>query len=199
MSEPSNKSFKQLLMPGPQFGKITRRSRWQRYSLKIFLAVVIILIAAGFGYFYQDLKNRQAVLQPVIEDLRQQVASPPAKPSAPDTSVNANTPQVSQQNSDLVVTLAKGNGRTHAARAALKEYLKDKPELKNKLRPEHLIYLEDLIQKQTPSPQVLHPGDTITFSANTMANALNNAQQLTNAQLNNLSKYVPLVPSLMTP
>lgn len=196
MSEPSNKSFKQLLMPGPQFGKLPRRGFWQCYSLKIFLTAVIILIAAGLGYFYQDIKHRRAVLQPAIEDLKQFADASPAKSSAPDAS--ANTSQVSQQNNDIVVTLVKGNGRTHAARAALKDYLKDKPELKNKLRSEHLIYLEDWLQKQVKPVQTLHPGDSITFSADTLAHALDNARQLTDAQLNNLSKYVPLVPSLQT-
>lgn len=194
---PNQQSFS---MPGPQFGKITRRNWWQRHYQKIIMAVAIVLIAVGAIYFYRDFKHRQTMLQPAIQDLKQLATSTPAiKPTTTTASPAASVSTIARQGSDIVVTVAKGNGRTHVARAALKEYLKDKPELKNNLRPEHLIYLEDWIQKQVKPAQALHPGDTITFSESTFLHALESAQSLTDAQLKNLSKYVPLVPSLMTP
>jgi len=192
-------------MPGPQFGAPDNPNWLKRHFQKIAATLIIVLLAVGGFYFYQSYQQRVKTLAPALENI---AASPTAtisaKPSpTPQETLQAKCPagcpaKTQNQGNEIVVTIAKGQGRTHAARAALKEYLKDKPELKAQLTPEHLIYLEDWLQKQVEPKTTLHPGDQISFSDETFAHALEAALQLTDGQLKNLSQYVPLVPSLQT-
>ncbi len=104
-------------------------------------------------------------------------------------------PEIKIENKNLVAKAAKGNGRTHLARYALKEYLKDKT-LKDELKAEQKIYIEDYLQKHVKSSGTLKVGDEITFSEDLIKEAITQAQKLTPNQLKNLQKYVPLVPSI---
>lgn len=108
-------------------------------------------------------------------------------------------PEVRKQDGQLVARAAKGNGATHLARHALKEYLQNKKELQDNLKAEHKIYIEDYLQKHTTHPKVLKIGDEISFSDGLINEAVEKAQKLTDKQIQNLSKYVPLVPSLQSP
>ena len=94
----------------------------------------------------------------------------------------------------ITVVVMKGNGYTQLARRALAEYLKthNVPEL----RAEHKIFIEDFLQKKVPDKHRLFAGDEVSFSTTQIQEAIDAALQLTDSQIQNLSKYVPLVPSL---
>ncbi len=195
-------------MPGPDFGNSQNNFEWlKRHWRKLIFAAVIALMALGANYFYQSYQARTALLKPVLDQI---TASPTATPTiskAAIVGVNekvkgeaVSTPiPTATNNSQIVVTAAKGNGATHLARQALKEYLKDKPELAQKLGAEQRIYIEDYLRKHiTGQPKTLNVGDQIAFSNNTIQDAINMALSLTDGQIKNLSQYVSLVPSLMT-
>ena len=112
-----------------------------------------------------------------------------------NTFVASFIPEVKMENGQFTAKAAKGNGATHLARYALKEYLKDK-DLKNELSAEQKIFIEDYLRKNVKSPNPLHPGDEISFSENLIKDAIQKAQALSPSQIQNLSQYVPLVPSI---
>lgn len=90
-------------------------------------------------------------------------------------------------------TAEPGEGITHLARKALREYLKEKGS--PNLTPEHKIYIEDYLQKKT-GDQGLAVGEKKSFSEDLIKEGINKAQQLTPEQLENLQQYSALVSSL---
>lgn len=88
----------------------------------------------------------------------------------------------------------RGEGVTHLARKALKEYLTDKND-SVQLSVEQKIYVEDFL-KDAAGSRFLEIGEEITFSVAQIDQAVALAQDLTDTQIQNLSKYVPFVPSL---
>jgi len=200
--DPAQQNFS---MPGPQFGGNGNSSWLKQNSRKITYALIILLLATGAFYFYRSYQNRTALLEPALKGITASPtpsASPSASPQTNDENVKgaqSPVPQITQAGQDIIATAVKGNGATHLARQALKEYLKDKPELAQKLKPEHRIFIEDYLQKHLPDQaKTLRVGDRITFSANDFQAAIDKALTLNDNQLKNLNKYVPLVPSLMT-
>jgi len=85
-----------------------------------------------------------------------------------------------------------GEGITHLARKALKEYLSDK---NLGLTAEHKIFIEDYMQNRTGT-RSLGLDEEVTFSRSLIEEAIGQAQQLTDLQLHNLEQYSRLVPSL---
>ncbi|OGE81521.1 MAG: hypothetical protein A2826_00505 [Candidatus Doudnabacteria bacterium RIFCSPHIGHO2_01_FULL_43_23] len=95
---------------------------------------------------------------------------------------------------EIIVTAQSGNGYTHLARKALAEYLDTTGD--QGLKAEHKIFIEDYLQKKISDRNGLHTGDEVSFSQDQIQEAIDVAQDLTDAQVQNLSQYVPLVPSL---
>ena len=85
-----------------------------------------------------------------------------------------------------------GDGITHLARRALKDYLSRE---NIKLSAEQKIYIEDYMQNETGT-RSLGLGETVSFSRALVENAISQAQLLTDSQLQNLEQYSRLVPSL---
>jgi hypothetical protein len=115
---------------------------------------------------------------------------------SPEVSVTKETPETSVKVSgkNIIVTVQSGNGYTHLARKALAEYLDTTGD--QGLKAEHKIFMEDYLQKKITDRHSLHSGDEISFSESQIQEAVDAAQDLTDAQVQNLSVYVPLVPSL---
>jgi len=199
-------------MPGPQFnGSNSPWFSWlKRNSQKISMGLIIALLALGGFSFYKSYQQRTNLLGPDLEKITaesndNQKATPNPTPAtmikktenkAPN-STPAPVPITTVKDDTIVVSPAKGNGTTHLARQALKEYLKDKPELASKLKPEQKIYIEDYLRKQiTDAPKILQMTDSVSFSTGLIEDAINKSLDLTDGQLQNLQKYVPLAPSL---
>ena len=83
-----------------------------------------------------------------------------------------------------------GEGRTHLARRAIRE---QSGRANIALSPEQKIFAEDFLQKNFAPKTPLHPGSTITFSADQVNEALEAAQNLNPAQIQNLTKWANLV------
>jgi len=205
MSNPNEKN--QFSMPGPQFNsKGPVDLSWlKKNSQKITMGVILLLLAVGSFYFYKSYQERTALLKPAVNDIRasiEKTAIPPAELAKATSQVKGaeitrTEPEAIRANGKIIVSPAKGNGVTHLARQALKEYLKDNPELAKGLKAEHKIYIEDYLRKNlADAPEALQMNDTLSFPQELIQDAISQAQQLTDSQLNNLQKYVPLVPSL---
>jgi len=195
-------------MPGPKFIEGPKDGWFGKNSQKIVLSLIVVLLAIGAYYLYKNYQARTDLLRPAIEGNEQLSPSPSPSPeqSAPvtaadqtgtsQTPVKADTPEIKVQDSKIVAIATKGDGATHLARQALKEYLKDKSDLAGKLKAEQKIYIEDYLQKHTTHPNVLKVGNQIAFSQDLIAAAVSQSQKLSDKQITNLHQYVLLAPSL---
>lgn len=79
-----------------------------------------------------------------------------------------------------------GDGLTHVARRAYQAHHGDNPEL----TPEHEVFIEDYIQKNlNHSTGWLQLGETVEVPQELIDEAIEEAQELTEDQLQNLSQY----------
>ncbi len=192
-------------MPGAQFNASSSPSlSWfKRNTQKVTIGIILLIVIIGAFSFYKNYQERTALLKPAVEDIRANIKAVTPTPSTLATNQvkgalqqTRTEPEVTKTDKEIIVSPAKGNGVTHLARQALKEYLKDKPELAKELTAEHKIYIEDYLRKNLDNPpEILQMSDTITFSQDLIQNAIDHAQKLTDSQLNNLQKYVSLAPS----
>lgn len=106
-----------------------------------------------------------------------------SKAVSANTNSNANT---------IIQVAAKSEGVTHLARRAIKEYLGNANE---NLSAEQKIYAEDYLRKQT-GKKALEIGEKIEFSTDLIKQSVEKAKGLSEGQIKNLSKYVPLVKNL---
>jgi len=86
-----------------------------------------------------------------------------------------------------------GDGVTHLARKALKDYLNGNPDAG--ISKEQKIYIEDYMRKHV-SQGSLRVGDSRTFSDNLLKDAITKSKQLNQDQLRNLQRYSARVSSL---
>lgn len=94
--------------------------------------------------------------------------------------------------SDATQTAQKGESMTHLARRAIKGYLESNGKT---LTSEQKIYAEDYVRKNTPA-QKLKVGQSITFGEEVIETAVEKSEKLTEKQIKNLEKFVPLVKNL---
>ena len=161
------------------------RTKRRILNLGVLLAFVLILVGGYFLVFRGVPSWRVAQVFPekkAEEELPEVVITPPEKVEIPTQ------PKVYEEVAE------PGEGITHLARKALKEYLQEKGEGLN-LTPEHKIYIEDYLQKKT-GDYWLEVGQKLTFSEELIKEAIEKAQTLTEEQLQNLSQYAKLVPEL---
>ena len=206
----TNPDSRQLFMPGPQFNQGEPEKNWlARHSAKLVIGLIVVLLAIGGWYFYKSYQQRQATLKPALENILSPTLTPSAVtplgvsveklPQKESKKENIVLPsEIKKAEGQIVAKAVKGNGATHLARAALKEYLKDKSELTGQLEIEQKIYIEDYLQKHTAHTKILKIGDEISFSNELIKEAIDQAQKLTDSQIKNLGQYVPLVPSLQS-
>jgi hypothetical protein len=120
--------------------------------------------------------------------------TPVSVPSSAPTPTPAPTPAPVTTNtvsdgSTNVQVAAKSEGVTHLARRAVKEYLGSANE---NLSAEQKIYAEDFLRKKTGT-KTLEVGEKIEFSVDLIKQGVEQAKGLNQKQIENLSKYVPLV------
>ena len=94
--------------------------------------------------------------------------------------------------SSITKTASPGEGITHLARSALKDYL---AETVKALSAEQRIYAEDYVQNQIGS-EFLEVGQKLSFSKDLLSEAVSRAQQLEDWQIENLTQYTANVSLL---
>jgi hypothetical protein len=172
---------------------------WQ--GIVIILAIVAIFVwyqALGLGssQSVQDavdgvasgIKQTASNLNPTTSDTDEGEGSMTEGEMEKETAQNGSTAGFSQQ------VATPGQGVTHLARQALDGYLTTiKPQVN--LTTEHKIYIEDYLKDQTSSMD-LEIGQQLSFSQDLIDQGIALSQQLSEAQLSNLTMYTHLVPDL---
>ncbi|KKU82378.1 MAG: hypothetical protein UY09_C0016G0010 [Parcubacteria group bacterium GW2011_GWA2_47_8] len=182
-------------------------SQWLRENFaSIVLPILAIIVLVGGLYLYTTSKettttepdgNETAQVSDATNTVTEGTteAATEEKQTAPTTTDDGtDRVTISRTSGSITVTAQRGDGVTHLARRALAEYLKNQASAAT-LSSEHKIYIEDYMQNRTGS-QGLHIGDQLTFSNSLIQDGITAAHTLTNGQLDNLTQYVQLVPSL---
>lgn len=110
---------------------------------------------------------------------------PAPKESRPENAKTGAAVIVEKISDTITMKAEKGDGITHLARHAIKEYLAEKKEA---LTPEQKIYAEDYIQNRTGS-NFLEIGQKLSFSKDLIKEAVEKSKALEGWQINNLKKY----------
>lgn len=133
----------------------------------------------------QSTEQPQETQQPQTTESPQNTPKEVAQATEPNT-----TNTVTTSNGDTIAEVAaKSEGVTHLARKAIKEYLGTTQE---NLSTEQKIYAEDYLSKKI-GKKVLEIGEKVEFSTDLIKQSIEQSKGLNQKQIENLSKYVPLV------
>ncbi len=109
--------------------------------------------------------------------------------SQQDSSQKASMTSEDKEVSDAFIMVARsGDGKTHLARRALSGYLAQNSV--EGLTGAHKVYIEDYLQKAVGGSSLLTLGEEVRFSKDLIKQAIERSQNLTEAQLTNLQRYV---------
>jgi hypothetical protein len=168
--------------------KTQKIARWQ-------LVLGIVIVIAILGYL-----GTRYLAPATFEKLSAGIASflkPAEKEATPEEEVAQEAPKTEipvQEEKKYLETAQKGEGITHLARRALKEYLQEKtPDFQ--ITPEQKIYIEDYLAKAKGNGW-LKLGENVEFSQSLIQEAIGKAKTLTPEQLQNLTQFSQLVPGL---
>ncbi len=140
----------------------------------------------------ETTKTENAENTPAAAETDTAAAKPETVAAAEPKTETEPIPAATNDGQSISVTAAKGDGLTHAARKALKEYLKGNDETLNR---EQKIYIEDYLRKHS-SYRSVNPNEVLSYSNDLVKEAIGKAKTLTDYQLKNLEKYSKLVKNL---
>jgi len=181
--------------------------RTSRISRTTFLAVslvgiVVVIIGLGLaGYLdfpkWESLWATISKLPAKLPAIISPISETPTETAPEAVLAPVDGEQVPEETEakKYVETAQKGEGLTHLARRVLKAYLAENPQ-EFKVTPEHKIYIEDYLAKKMGGGW-LKLGEKVEFSEELIKEALQKAEKLTPQQLENLTQYSQLVPSLI--
>lgn len=169
------------------------------------LLVGVIILAIALNSSWSNKKpfaENQSSATPTAqtEQSGQTEQNKPAETQNADNSANSNTaqakePEAANTNTNtntITEVAAKSEGVTHLARRAVKGYLQANEQ---SLTAEQKIYAEDFLKKKIGS-RLLEVGEKVEFSSDLIKQSVEQAKGLNQKQIENLSKYVPLVKNL---
>ena len=167
---------------------IFMRPRAEIWKKSEILGLIFLLIVLGYIVGTRGVKISPEILQ----KLPAQIFKSEEKVSEPETFP---VPTIELPKEKKYIEKAeKGEGMTHLARRALKEYLQENPQ-NFEITPEHKIYIEDYITKKLGG-RWLELGETLEISEDLLKEGIEKAEDLSPEQLQNLTQYSQLVPSL---
>ncbi len=167
------------------------------------LLVGVIILAIALNSSWSDNESSQENKNETTPQAEQTEQNKPeettqnvknAENSANNTA-QAKEPEIANANTNantIVEIAAKSEGVTHLARKAVKEYLGNTGE---NLSAEQKIYVEDYLKRKIGS-RLLEVGEKIEFDKDAIKQGIEKARGLNQKQIENLSKYVPLVKNL---
>jgi len=194
---------------GPQFGLDYESGRgkrfkgWiNRYGSSVILPIIALLILAGGIYLYanqggETLTSLDENSASISEGI---ILSPDGEPiiggeTIQETPVDQKDeikeiiPESRKEGGEFVEKAIRGEGVTHLARRALKNYLEDNPQ---ELTNEYKIYIEDYLKDNIGS-RPLEVGEEIAFSQDLIKEAIDASSTLSPEQLKILEEYSALV------
>jgi hypothetical protein len=165
-----------------------RISRWQ-------LVLGIVVVVAILGYL-----GTRYLAPEVFQKLSAGIAgifkTSESTEEVPEE-MASKTPEIEipvSEEKNYLETAQTGEGITHLARRVLKKYLQEKPQ-DFEVTAEHKIYIEDYLAKKM-GDRWLNLGEELEFSEPLLKEAIEKAKDLTPAQLENLTQFSQLVPSI---
>lgn len=175
--------------------KIFRReeiSRWMG------IAVVVVIVGGLLGYYgfraWQEnpeiFKKLPATILEwvkVEEEGEEELALEEIAEESPEIIIT-------EEEKNYIEIAEKGDGITHLARKALKDYLSENPQ-DFEVTPEHKIYIEDYLAKKKGDDRLTLEEER-EFSGDLLQEAIDKSKDLSSEQLENLTQYSQLVPSL---
>ncbi|MDP3057295.1 MAG: hypothetical protein Q8N37_02105 [bacterium] len=169
------------------------------------LIVGVIILAIALNSSWSDNKSSTEnkatpTPTPQAEQSKESEQNKPEEKTQTTEKNADNTAQAKKSDATIASTnenasvqiAAKSEGVTHLARRAVKEYLGSTQE---NLSAEQKIYAEDYLKKKIGS-KVLAVGEKVEFSNDLIKQGIEKAKGLNQKQIENLSKYVPLVKNL---
>ncbi len=165
----------------------------------ILVAAIVLVISLNS---FQNERNAGQNNQPTPStsaQAQQNNTNSPENTANSNTAANAaeatpeNTPAAANTDQTGVTqTAQKGDSMTTMARRAVRGYLEKNGKT---LSSEQKIYAEDYVRKLTPA-QKIRSGQTLSFSEEVIKTAIDKSEKLTEKQIKNLGKFVPLVKNL---
>lgn len=184
---------------GPQFdlknmgGWGKQFKEWvNKYGSSTILPIIALSILAGGIYLYSSQETKDATLSLGENSaVTQEEFNLTEESVLAEEAVETIVPEFRRESGTIIEKAMSGEGITHLARRALKNYTENNPE---NLTSEHKIYVEDYL-KDSIGSRPLEVGEEITFSEDLIKEAIDASLELTPEQLNNLEKYSALVVS----
>jgi hypothetical protein len=159
------------------------------------IAAIIVIIGGLLGYYgYRGWKKNPEFFKKLPATISDWVKPKEEKTPEEIAQGEASPETVLPEKKTYVETAGPGEGITHLARRALREYLSENSQSFS-VTPEHKIYIEDYIAKKMGSGW-LKLGEQLEISGGLIQSAINAAANLTPEQLDNLTQFSQLVPSL---
>lgn len=222
--EQFNPDSEQRPFGSPEFPEIPgwggRLARWfKRHATSTVLPLVAILILASGIYLYSKQKGQEAAFLEQGEEtkfdlgeengLTEEDITAIQKPeeldlekgnqSSPGTGIEGGPEETSVKGEikgeTIIEKTQKGEGVTHLARRALKDYEEEFGK-DTVLTKEHKIYIEDYLKDKVGS-RWLNVDEEISFEKKLIEEAIAASKKLSESELNNLNKYAALVPSII--
>lgn len=175
-----------------------------RNSPRTVSTIIVILIIAGAIFAFSDRQQRTTP-SPNGEQSKEVGTTPKPSPTAGAEETSAASekkdepkdtarkpqatplPQAAETTDAYTEVAARGESVTKLARRSAARYLEANPQ-DFEVTNEHRIYVEDFLKDQTKRAP-LSVGGTRSFSKNTIREAVEASQKLTDAQLQHLQKY----------
>lgn len=201
-------------------GSLGKFNSWIKNHSRAITSLIIVAVIVGVGiYAYNRPQVAEETATSTEEQSKEELATATAEESNPTieiakpeetaaqttetTATTTTAPaiqpvvkvdrKVEMKEDQIVVLAGTGDGVTHLAREALREYLKVDTGVT--LNAEQKIFVEDYLKDRTASTR-LAVGEGKNFSKETIKQAVDAAQKLNENQIKNLSKYSQMVPEL---
>ena len=186
---------------GPRFGSAKKdgsgegtRGWFNKYGSSVILPIIALLILAGGIYIYASQKSQEETILSFEEELTASLEEGIAGlteelAGQEEEIIEIIIPEGRKEAGTIIEKAVRGDGITHLARRALKDYLEDNSQ---ELTNEHKIYIEDYLKDNVGS-RLLEVDEEIAFSEDLIKEAIDASLQLTLEQLKVLEKYSALV------
>lgn len=180
-------------------GTADKVKAWIQENLRVIVSVFIVAAIALGIYSYSDrsvtseeANVSQEMTSSESTDGNEGVTPTEEEKTAPNTASEEKTPVTPAETSretegSFVETAVPGNGFTHLARAAARNYLEKNPD--SSLTAEHKIYIEDYLRKNVGHSGSVRVGTSVEFSKSLIQEAIAKSKTLSDRQLQNLTKY----------
>jgi hypothetical protein len=197
----------------PGQGWRDKTKNWLKKNSSIILAIVIIILLGVGIYAYSkktqtppysfeeeptetlETQNNEGLAEVTEGEEAEEQTQTELEIKEGEQGIIKNSEKTKETDKEVIVeTAQKGDGITHLARRALAKYL-EKTGGDPELTKEHKIFIEDYLQNRTGN-EWLNVGETRSFSIDLIKEAVQEAKKLNQQQLEKISQFAQLVPSI---